>query len=83
MCVPCYNRETSSTAGLHGGAAFLRADTPSNSVISSRRPFSPIAEMPPQTVRGALGEIAMDRTKISLSDVLLEGSDKIMQATCI
>ncbi|KAL3848066.1 hypothetical protein ACJMK2_018948 [Sinanodonta woodiana] len=81
---------SSSQALTQQTQSFLRADTPSKSITSSSfrnfpRGISPIPQLrgseltlqemiKPQDVKSVLAEIAIERSRISLSDVLMEGT---------
>ncbi|KAK3605750.1 hypothetical protein CHS0354_033945 [Potamilus streckersoni] len=81
---------SSSQALTQQTQSFLRADTPNKSITSSSfrnypRGISPIPQLRgseltlqemirPQDVKSVLAEIAIERSRISLSDVIMEGT---------
>ncbi|XP_013381539.1 tyrosine-protein kinase RYK-like [Lingula anatina] len=67
------------TLSQHGGNnTYLRPDTPNNASVASlpnmRRGLSPVNEVKPPDVYSVLSEIALERNRITLGEIVMEGT---------
>ncbi|XP_050405969.1 tyrosine-protein kinase RYK [Patella vulgata] len=73
-----YYDSSSSQALTAQSQTFLRPDTPNNATGAGlpnfRRGISAIAELKPTDVKAILNEIAIERKRLSLGEILLEGT---------
>ncbi|XP_048247730.1 tyrosine-protein kinase RYK-like isoform X1 [Haliotis rufescens] len=73
-----YYDSSSSQALTAQSQTFLRPDTPNNAsgagLPNFRRGISPVTELKPTDIKSMLSEIAVERKRIALGDLLMEGT---------